>query len=220
MEKYLIRRGDQVKYKNIVFDIDGTLIDTEQPILSSLQKVILRHQNKMVALDELRFALGIPGKETLEKLGIDDLEGALLLWDEYYQQYLPQIHPFPGVEPVLRALKAKSFTLGIITSKTKREYQNDFCQLGLAHYFDYTICAEDSIKHKPDPEPMIRYLERAKAHSDEVLFVGDSIYDMQCAQGAGVDCALALWGCRQPQGIRATYYLKCPQDLLAIINGE
>lgn len=205
-----------MKYKNIVFDIDGTLIDTEQPILSSLQKVLLRYQNKMVKLEDLRFALGIPGEDTLNKLGVEDLEDALSLWDKFYQQYIPQIRPFRGIEPVLKALKAQPLGLGIITSKTKREYQGDFCQLGLTHYFDLTIYAEDTITHKPDPEPMLRYLEWAKVHPSEVLYVGDSIYDMQCAQGAGVDSALALWGCHNPQSIQAKYYLQSPRDLLAL----
>lgn len=209
-----------MKYTHIVFDLDGTLIDTEKPILTSLQEVIFRWQNKKVPLEDLRFALGIPGEDTLAKLGIAEKEKALSLWDELYQQHIPAVRPFPGIEPLLRELKANALVLGIITSKTKREYRNDFGQMGLSHYFDLVICAEDSIKHKPDPEPMLKYLACSGAHPKEVLYVGDTVYDMRCAQGAGVDSALVLWGCRQPREIQATYYLKEPRELLAVIKNK
>lgn len=207
-----------MKYQNIVFDIDGTLIDTEKAILRSLQKALLKLTNKRFELEDLRFALGIPGKDALRKLGIKDLDAAQLLWDEIYRDYIPEVRVFEGIIPVLQQLKADSYTLGIITSKTKEEYQADFYPLGLDQYFECKICADDSGKHKPDPEPMLKYLECAGAKPDEVLYIGDSIYDLQCAQGAGVDFGLALWGCNNPQNIPATYYFEHTKDVISLLD--
>lgn len=205
-------------YKNIVFDIDGTLIDTEKAILESLQKVMLQLKNEAIELDDLRFALGIPGKDALSRLGVKDLDEAHFLWDEIYRESIPDVRVFEGIIAVLQQLKADSHPLGIITSKTKKEYQADFYPLGLDQYFECKICADDSGKHKPEPEPMLKYLECSGAKPDEVLYIGDSIYDMQCAQGAGVDCALALWGCKNPQNIPATYYLEHPTDVIRLFG--
>jgi phosphoglycolate phosphatase-like HAD superfamily hydrolase len=94
---------------------------------------------------------------------------------------------------------------------------DDFLPFGLGGYFELAILAEDSRKHKPDPEPMLAYLARSGAEAGDVLYIGDSVYDMQCASGAGVDCALALWSRRNRGDIEATYYLQRPEDVLKVL---
>lgn len=91
-----------MKYRKIVFDIDGTLIDTEQAILLSLQTVLSELQHKPVELEELRFALGITGRDALVKLGVTDLSYAHARWDEIFQRSAGAIQVFAGIEPVLQ----------------------------------------------------------------------------------------------------------------------
>ncbi|WP_343348835.1 HAD family hydrolase [Terrisporobacter petrolearius] len=205
-----------MKYTHIVFDVDGTLIDSEKAVLKSLQKTI-KEEGVNKSLDDLKFALGIPGKDALSILGIEDLEGVEEKWNENLLKYSDEMILFEGIKQVIQALKCKKLNLGIITSKTRKEYETDFLKFGLNSYFQFVICADDTTKHKPDKEPMEKYIEITKASKEETIYVGDSIYDMQCSKGAGVDFALALWGANETEKIKPTYKLKAPKSILDII---
>ncbi|MGG7098742.1 HAD family hydrolase [Clostridium sardiniense] len=203
-----------MRYSHVVFDIDGTLIDSESAVLKSLQRVVLEEKGIRKKLDELRFSLGIPGKNTLEKLDIEDLKGVEEKWNTYLSDYADEIVLFVQVREIVQALKSNGIKLGIITSKTKKEYEDDFLKFGLHPYFDVVVCADDTKKHKPNGDPMEKYLEIANVKRSNVIYIGDSIYDMQCAKNAGVDSALALWGANDSECIEATYKLKDPKEIL------
>jgi len=205
-----------VKYTHIVFDVDGTLLNNEEVVLLSLRDVVREILSKDMPLDDLRFALGIPSDNTLVKLGIENLDCVNQLWQKFYANYANSNMIFDGIAECLQQLNEKGYILGIITSKTTAEYQNEFAPLGLAHYFDVVICADDTVNHKPHSEPMMKFLERANAEAKSTLYIGDTVYDMHCAQGASVDFALALWGCKKPEGILATYRLSTPLDVVVL----
>lgn len=209
---------DSRKYTHLVFDIDGTLLDTENAVLLSLQEVTEKMLQRKIDIIDLRFALGIPGKDAIDQLGIDNFEEANTLWIEAFKKQTHTIKLFNGIVPMLDYLKSNFYTLGIITSKTKDEFKNDFCPFGISEYFDIIICAEDTIKHKPDAEPMKKYLELSKANTSKVLYIGDTIYDNKCAEGANVEFALALWGCKDSKKINPKFSLKYPSDIINILK--
>ena len=93
------------KYKHILFDIDGTLIDTEEAILRSLQDTVREMLHKDVGKPELKFALGIPGSVTLRKLGITDTARANDRWNEHLLKYKSRIRLFDGIPELLDSLK-------------------------------------------------------------------------------------------------------------------
>lgn len=206
------------KYKHIVFDIDGTLLDTEKAVLLSLQEVVKTVLNKKLELTDLRFALGIPGKDALAILKIEDFDTANNLWIKSFQKYISSIKLFDGIVETLKGLQSKGFVLGIITSKTREEYKNDFEPFGISKYFNHVVCAEDSVNHKPDSEPMKIYLKQSGAESENVLYIGDTIYDRLCAKGAKVDFALALWGCKTPQNINPDIIFNYPLDIIPYLS--
>lgn len=207
-----------MKYKHIIFDIDGTMIDTESAVLSSLQITIQKLQYRKIELAELSFALGIPGQVTLKKLGVEDVKSANELWNLNFKECFSSVHSFQGIHSLLSELNNAGVQLGIITSKNRTEYQNDFLPFCLDQYFETVICVEDSSRPKPYPEPMLKYLEITGAKKEDVLYIGDTIYDMQCALNAGVDFGLARWGCRSVKHIYATYYFETPQDVIYTLN--
>ena len=207
-------------FKNIIFDVDGTILDTERAILKSLQKV-LKEEGKDYEQEDLRFALGIPGDATLKKLGIPDIERVSSKWSQTVLKFSQEVHIFAGLKEVIEALSASPIRTGIVTSKTKQEVLDEFDPFGISHHFECTICATDTENHKPHPEPLLVCLERMKAIKDESIYIGDSIYDMQCAQSAGVKFALALWGSKSTEGFEtADFILKEPKDILNVIEIE
>ena len=95
----------------------------------------------------------------------------------------------------MNGLKAAGCRLGIATSKNTAELEHSRKQFGdIVSRVDCIICADDTAEHKPKPGPLLKYMEYTGARPSEVLYVGDTVYDMQCARGAGVDFALARWG--------------------------
>lgn len=206
-----------MKYKHIIFDIDGTLLDTEHAVLCSLQDTMLQLSQKHYDLTDLRVAIGVPGEKTLEHFGISDPIDGNIVWNEHLRKYFDTIQPFPGIEQLLLKLKNEGFRLGIITSKNRMEYAQDFMPFGLDRHFDTAICLEDSESPKPSPYPMLKYLEKSGIKSNEALYIGDTDYDRQCATGAGVHFGLALWGCKFPDHITATYRFNLPQDIISVL---
>ena len=152
-----------MRYSHVVFDIDGTLINSEKAVLKSFQETLITEVGIEKELDELKFALGIPGKDALKILNIESREDILEKWDNNYNKYLNEVTLFDGIRQVIQELKSNNINLGIITSKTRKEYEGDFIRFGLDSYFDVVIRADDTIKHKPDGEPMEKYLELADA---------------------------------------------------------
>ena len=205
-----------MKYTHIVFDVDGTLLDSEDAVLLSFQKMLFTIQGKMYPLEELRFSLGIPGHDTLTRMKVEPLEEAFRIWGEYELEFSYSIKLFKEIPSTLLQLIKNGIQMGIITSRTREEYATVVSSFGLDHYFEHILCAEDSSGHKPDPAPMLRYMELSGTSKENVLYIGDSAYDCRCAHGAGVDFALALWGCRAPEGISPEYALEKPEDVLSI----
>lgn len=198
-------------YKHIVFDIDGTLIDTEYAVLHSLKNLLKEEYNRDYKIEELEFALGITGEAAIKQLEISDIERTVDLWNDKLNKYKESVCVFNGIEELLKVL-SQNHKLGIVTSKTKEEFEEEVTHFGLNKYFGVIICADDTEKHKPNPEPLLKYMELANAKNKETIYIGDSIYDMQCAKASKVDFAFAKWGNKR-QNIEAKYTLSQPSEL-------
>ncbi|MBU3182709.1 HAD family hydrolase [Clostridium psychrophilum] len=205
-------------YNYIIFDIDGTLIDTEFAVLSSLQKLALEELNKNFSFEELRFALGIPGEVVLDKLGITNSLETLKKWNIYLKEYFYQVKIFDDIKETIVKLNEMGISTGIVTSKTKEEFLNDFVPFGLSNYFKIVVCADDTEKHKPNPEPLLKFIELSGVDKSKTIYIGDTKYDMNCASGAGLDFALALWGAKSSNGINANYIFENPKQILELIK--
>lgn len=207
-----------MKYTFIAFDIDGTLLDTAAADLTGLREVLLWEMGLDLPIEALTGALGVPSRDILRQYGVSgrDLDRLAGLWMRRMHAHFDTARVFPGIEAALQRLRARGLRLGIVTSKDRAEYAQDFSPFALEAYFDAVVTASDTAAHKPRPEPLLKILELAQVGAREALYVGDSAYDRDCARAAGVDFALAQWGSAQPEMEGATWRLSCPEDIPAV----
>ena len=203
-------------YKNIVFDVDGTLINTEYAVLHSLQDTLKVLLNKIYKIEELEFVLGITGEAAIKQMGITNATETVVLWNKKLNNYKNSVCVFDGIKDLLKKLQP-DYKLGKVPSKKKSKLNKEVTHFGFNKYFGIIICADDTQKHKPNPEPLLKYMELANAKPEEILYIGDSVYDMQCAKLSGVDFAFAKWGNKR-QNIEAKFTLLNPLDLLNCLS--
>lgn len=206
-----------MKYKHIVFDVDGTLVDTEYAVLHSLQDTLRILSGKEIPCAELEFALGITGIDALKILEIPNISHAIGLWEKILRNYIDANKIFEGIAELLENLRKLDYKMGIVTSRTREEFTHEFCRLGISQYFTTIVCADDTQEHKPNAAPLLKYVQLSEIDYGEVLYIGDSEYDSKCAENAGIDFALAVWG-SHGRRIKADYFLERPADLLSVMT--
>ncbi|HCD06877.1 MAG TPA: inorganic diphosphatase [Lactobacillus sp.] len=206
--------------KTILFDVDGTLIDTEKTIIKSWQKTLKDTLNVEPKAEDLFYILGIPGTKAIEKYSNDPkLSQELMnLWEKNDHSMFHYSNLFSGIEIMLRQLTNKNVQLGIVTSRTDQELKMVFDNFPIQQYFDICITASQTKLHKPNSELILKAIESLKIDPINTLYIGDSIYDFQCARGANVEFALASWGAKDnPEFSKVDYLLEKPTDLVKLI---
>lgn len=136
----------------IVFDVDGTLADTEESVLSSLGQIIQEETGKTLPRHELEFALGIPGKNALEKLGIYS-QATLNRWCQVAASFKSTISVFPGLHEVIATLSDNGCKLGIVSSRARDEYAEEIAPLGFDKYFEHISLSKTQPNINPHPLP-------------------------------------------------------------------
>lgn len=200
-------------YKAIIFDVDGTILDTEKAVLHSLQEV-LQEEGLSYTQEELRFVLGITGEKALSRLDILDEEIIFEKWVEREASLIHEVEIFDGIKETLQAIPQS----GVVTSKNAVEMEKGFYPFGIDHHFDAIVCASDTTEHKPHPAPLLKNIELLDLTPTDVIYIGDSTYDMACAHAAGAHFGLALWGAKTKEGFeKAEFVFEKPEDILAHI---
>lgn len=204
-------------YKAVVFDVDGTMVDTEAAVAAAKLKILADEGRSMDPEEMLKKIWGKPRYKSFQLLGIADTEENHHKMTRYMLEFSSKIRFYDGIRETLSKLHESGVRLGVVTSRIREELAYDLIPSGLTDLFETTICYEDTDEHKPHPEPLQLFLKRSGLPREEVLFVGDTVYDMECAAGAGVTFGLALWGTMEPDLLDGQFRLKHPSEILDIV---
>jgi pyrophosphatase PpaX len=183
-----------MRFETILFDLDGTLIDSGAMILASM-----RHATRTVLgreiPDELLLA-GVGSGLMAEMRALDEARADELVrvYREHNEPLHRDLQPCPGVIDLLPRLEAERRRLGIVTAKRRRTVDLAFAVLPLRGYFGVVVTAEDTERHKPHPEPLLLALERLGARAESAAYVGDSPFDVRAARAAGMTAVAVTWG--------------------------
>ncbi|OPX49751.1 HAD family hydrolase [Clostridium thermobutyricum] len=206
------------KYKCVIFDLDGTMLDTEKMNMVPLQRLIKEELGKDIEYDELLKYRAYAGKKTLELLEFKDIENSYDKWVKYVNEYEDGAKLYDGFKEVIELLDKNGILLGIASSKMKNQYEIDFFKTGLQRYMKSVVLAEDTENHKPHPEPLLKAVELLNISPKDAIYVGDTIADYKASKEAEMDFALATWGAFDLTDIKADYNLNHPKDILKILD--
>ena len=185
-----------VRFPVVLFDLDGTLIDSGAMIVASMRHAATTVLGREIPDEELTAAVGGPGliaqMRALDEARADELVASTA---RTTSRCTPSSSRAPGIEDVLRALRAEGRRLGIVTAKRHVTVRLAFDVLRSSRrFFDVVVGADDTERHKPHPDPILHALDRLDATPDEAAYVGDSPFDVRAAKAAGVAAIAVAWG--------------------------
>lgn len=179
----------------VLFDFDGTVVDSGPIILASMRHATETVLQRSYTEQELMASVGGPGLEAqMEVFGPGQVEELVRVYRAHNEPLHDTLETFPGIEALLVRLRDEGRTLGLVTAKRRSTVELAFARLPIAHLFDTVVAGDDTIKHKPSPEPLLLGLERLGATAGAAAYVGDSPYDMQAAKAAGLYAIGVTWG--------------------------
>lgn len=210
----------------VLFDIDGTLIDTVDLIVQALAYTYQKHLGVQLPRDELRRLIGLPLAVQIRYL--DDriskpADHSAMEADEiaYYEANKHLEKVIPEAVQAVRAAALKGLKTALVTSKNRVELEHTMPRLGLEGIVRAVISADDSDRPKPAPDPVLKALEILKVDAEYAIFIGDTVYDLTCGRAAGVQIAAVAWGAHLPEDLHAMqpdYYFETPAELLKWIE--
>lgn len=204
-------------YKCVIFDIDGTILDTERMNMIPLQRLIKQELGHDVTYDEILKYRAYPGKKVIEELGFEDIEASYALWVKGVNSFEEKAGFYDGILDVIQELAARGITCCVSSSKLHPQYLIDFAEHPIDQYMTRVVLAEDTLKHKPDPEPLLKAIEGLEFAPEDCIYIGDMDGDGVASRAAGMAFGFALWGAPIVEGIKADYYLEHPEDILALV---
>jgi len=184
-----------VRFPFVLFDLDGTVIDSGAIILASMRHATREVLGREYTDDELMKTVGGPG--LVAQMEAIAPEHADRLVDVYRAHNLPlhdTLEACAGMEDALVRLHAEGRTLGIVTAKWRATAELAFATVPLGHLFSTIVGGDETEKHKPDPEPLLLGAARLGADPAQTAYVGDSPFDMRAAKAAGMYAVAVTWG--------------------------
>lgn len=205
----------------ILFDIDGTLINTVDLIVKALDYTYQKHLGIALPREEIRRLIGLPLKVQMRYLD-DRVAGNaphdLMEADEvaYYKAHRDQERVIPEAVQAVQTAYRKGYAVALVTSKSREELHITLPKLAVDAYVDTVVAADDTERHKPAPDPVLKALERLQVAPEQAIYIGDTVFDLSCGRAAGVLVGAVAWGAHLPEDLRAAqpdYYFETPADL-------
>ena len=211
-----------VRYPIVLFDLDGTLVDSGAMILSSFRHATRTVLEREIPDEELAALVGgMNIREQMQSLAPDRVEELVRVYRAHNEPLHADLQAFPGVEDLLGELSSQGRKLGIVTAKRRRTVDLAFAVLPIERFFDVVVTSGDTQRHKPHPDPVLLALERLNANGARAAFVGDSPFDIGAGKAAGTFTVGVSWGGLHPEErlveAGADVVVHKPEDLLDVL---
>jgi len=188
------RRGI-MNLRCIIFDMDGTLTETNRLIFDSFNFIVQKYKGRTLPDHEITALFGPPEEGALVQIvGEDRLGRAMEEYLEYYRSNHRRLARLvPGMKEVLEDIRAKGRHTALFTGKGVHTTTITLQEFGLTGYFDFVVTGNDVQHHKPSAEGILKILRHFQVEAHEAVMVGDAVADVKAAREAGVPIAAVLW---------------------------
>jgi len=214
-----------MRKRGIIFDLDGTLLDTLEDIAISVNHVLNLYKKEPIELQKFRYLVGQGALQLMQDaLGVDEAEAKVALekFEKHYAtQYSQNTKLYKGVSKLLTLLQKRGFKMAILSNKP-----DSFTKLCAVKYlrewkFEAVYGIRENVEKKPSPQAVYDILEEFKLKPDECLFMGDTKIDMITAKNANIDSIGVLWGFRERLELEengAKYTVSTPADAIKLLG--
>ncbi len=184
-----------MRFPVVLFDLDGTVVDSGAIILASMRHATREVLGREYADAELLQAVGGPGLESqMAALAPERVDELVRVYRAHNEPLHDELEACPGIEDVLVRLKEEGRRLGLVTAKGRATVELAFRQVPLGHLFETVVGGDETEHHKPHPEPLLVAAERLRVLPRECAYVGDSPFDVRAAKAAGMHAVAVTWG--------------------------
>ncbi|UFT98505.1 pyrophosphatase PpaX [Radiobacillus kanasensis] len=206
----------------ILFDLDGTLIDTNELIIASFQHTLSQHADREYSREEILNFIGPPLKDSFELVNPNEVDAMFTTYREHnLANHDDYVVIYPTVADTLKELKEKGLQLGIVTTKINATAWKGLKLTGIDSYFDVLIGLDDVQHAKPHPEPIVKALAKLGASASQTIMVGDNYHDVEAGKNAGTKTAGVAWAVKGRASLEAykpDFMLEEMKDLLQIVG--
>jgi pyrophosphatase PpaX len=209
--------------RTVLFDLDGTLIDSIELILASYRHTLAAHGRPPVPDSEWMRGVGTPLRVQLGPWArsAEDLQTLVATYRDFnLANHDRMISAFPGVVDLVRTVRAAGLRTAVVTSKNREGTRRGLSLVGLEEAIEILVCADDVENPKPHPEPVERAVTLLEADPASTIFVGDSIHDLHSGRSAGVLTGAVLWGPFRREELEPAgpdYWLEGPDALRKLL---
>ncbi|WP_191560108.1 pyrophosphatase PpaX [Metabacillus idriensis] len=213
-----------MKINTVLFDLDGTLINTNDLIIESfLHTLNLYYPNKYGREDVLPF-LGPTLHETFVKMDPLRVDEMIAVYRKFnHDQHDALVTQFETVYETVQTLHEKGYKLGIVTTKIRQTVNMGLKLTGLDQFFETVVTLDDVEHAKPHPEPVLLALKQLESLPEEAIMVGDNHHDIDSGKAAGTKTAGVAWtikGIQHLEQFKPDYMLHRMSDLLNVLGEE
>jgi pyrophosphatase PpaX len=184
-----------VRYDPVLFDLDGTVVDSGAIILASLRHATQTVLGETIPDERLLATVGGSGLASqMRDFDPERVDELVRVYTEHNKPLHSELVACAGMLDLLEELKGEGRTLGIVTAKRRMTVELAFETVPIEHLFDIVVAGDETERHKPHPEPLLRALAQAGASAGEAAYVGDSPFDVQAAKAGGLAAVAVTWG--------------------------